>query len=73
MPARVAAPQGLTGLVDKLEVPAHATGAGLMHFARRLDNALGDQLGTRPRRQRRDGPDLGKALGGFFGRLLPDE
>ncbi len=73
MPARVATPEHLIGLIDKLTVPAHATGAGLMHFARRLDETSNDQLGTRPRRPKREGPDIGKALGDFFGRLLPDE
>lgn len=73
MPARVAHPQNISGLVDKLTIPAHATGAGLLHFARRLDAGGNDNLGTRPRRDRREGPDLGKALGDFFGRLLPDE
>ncbi len=71
MPARVAYPQHLTGLKDKLESPIHATGAGLLHFARRLDT--GGKLEQRPRRQKREGPDIGKALGEFFGRLLPDE
>jgi cell division protein FtsA len=71
MPARVAYPQHLTGLKDKLESPIHATGAGLLHFARRLDT--GGKLDQRPRRQKREGPDIGKALGEFFGRLLPDE
>jgi cell division protein FtsA len=71
MPARVAYPQHLTGLKDKLESPIHATGAGLLHFARRLDT--GGKLDQRPRRPKREGPDIGKALGEFFGRLLPDE
>jgi cell division protein FtsA len=72
MPARVAYPQHLTGLKDKLESPMHATGAGLLHFARRLDTGA-SKLESRPRRQKREGPDIGKALGDFFGRLLPDE
>lgn len=72
MPARVAYPQHLTGLTDKLESPIHATGAGLLHFARRLDTGS-SKMEPRPRRPRREGPDIGKALGEFFGRLLPDE
>ena len=73
MPARVAIPENLSGLVDKLKTPAHATGVGLMHFARRLGVSGSDQLGTRPRRSKREGHDIGKALGDLFGRLLPDE
>ena len=72
LPARVALPEGISGLTDRLYDPAHSTGVGLLHFARRIDSGP-DTLGTRPRRSRRDGPDLGKALGDIFGRLLPDE
>lgn len=73
MPARVAHPEQITGLVDKLKIPQHATGVGLLQFARRLDSGAGDILGTNPRRKRGAGPDIGKAIGGIFGRLLPDE
>ncbi len=71
LPARVALPQNITGLTDRLQSPAFATGVGLLRFAQRLDT--GDTLGTRPRRPRREGPGLGKVLGDFLGRLLPDE
>jgi len=72
LPARVAEPGNMIGLTDKLHTPAHATGVGLLHFANRIDTG-GDRLGTRPRRTRREGPDIGKAIGDFFGRLLPDD
>ncbi len=71
LPVRVAQPGGITGLVDKLASPAHSTGVGLLRFAQRIDS--GDTLGTRPRRPHKDRPDIGKALGDIFGRLLPDE
>lgn len=72
LPARVGAPSRITGLTDKLTRPMHSTGVGLLHFARRVDTGM-DILGTRPRRPKREGPDIGKALGDLFGRLLPDE
>jgi cell division protein FtsA len=72
MPVRVAQPEDITGLVDKLKSPAHATGVGLLHFARQVDTSA-DRLGTRPRRSRREGPNIGKALTDFLGRLLPDD
>lgn len=75
MPARIAHPEKITGLVDKLKVPAHATGVGLLQFARRLDSGAADSLGTRPRHRRGGGggTDFGSTLGDFFKRLLPDE
>jgi len=72
LPARVAQPENITGLTDRLLNPMHSTGVGLLHFARRID-AGSDNLGTPPRRPKREGPDIGKALGDLFGRLLPDE
>lgn len=71
LPARIAQPQHISGLIDRLQTPAHATGVGLLRFAQRL--SAGDSLGTKPRRHRREGPDIGKTIGDFFGRLLPDE
>lgn len=75
MPARIAHPEKITGLVDKLKIPQHSTGVGLLQFARRLDSGATDSLGTRPRRRRPGGGggEFGKAIGDFFGRLLPDE
>ncbi|HEC22971.1 MAG TPA: cell division protein FtsA [Chloroflexi bacterium] len=72
LPVRVGQPEGLTGLVDRLKSPAYATSAGLLSFARHLDTSA-TGVRTRPRRPRGDRPDLGKALGDIFGRLLPDE
>ena len=70
LPARVAQPEDLTGLVDKIRGPAYSTGAGLLRFARRIDT--GTDISSKPQRPRGEGPNLGKALTDFLGRLLPD-
>lgn len=72
LPARVAQPDRITGLVDRLQSPAYSTGVGLLHFAQGLDTGS-DQLGTRLRRPKREMPDLGKFITDFLGRLLPGE
>ncbi len=69
LPVRIAQPQGISGLVDRLQSPAFATGVGLLRFARRL--SASDALGGK--RRRREGPHLGKAISDLFGRLLPEE
>ncbi|HPV06757.1 MAG TPA: cell division protein FtsA [Aggregatilineales bacterium] len=74
MPARIAHPEKITGLVDKLKIPQHATGVGLLQFARRLDSGMADSLGTSPRRGRRSGGlAVGDKIGNLLKRLLPDE
>ena len=70
LPVRIAQPQGISGLVDRLQSPAFATGIGLLRFARRL--SASDALGAKQRR-RREGPHIGKAISDLFGRLLPEE
>jgi cell division protein FtsA len=73
LPVRVAAPENLTGLADKLTTPAYATAVGLLKFAHRLDQldaAMGSPGASR--RPRRDGPAVGKIITDFLGRLLPD-
>jgi cell division protein FtsA len=68
LPARVAKPEELTGLVDKLDSPAYSTGVGLLHFAHRTDLAK-----TSTRRPKGEGPDIGRALTDFLGRFLPED
>ncbi|MBN1311210.1 MAG: cell division protein FtsA [Anaerolineae bacterium] len=77
LPARTAQPEDITGLVDKLQSPAYSTGVGLLRFAQRIDTApIVDTTPRRPRGGRRggsgEGPDIGKTIGDFLGRLLPD-
>jgi cell division protein FtsA len=77
LPARVAQPEDITGLVDKLQSPAYSTGVGLLRFAQRIDTApIADTTPRHPRGGRRggsgEGPDIGKTIGDFLGRLLPD-
>ena len=62
VPARVAKPKNLVGLVDALQSPAYATSVGL------LDWAISGQNLYRPRPQRRE---FGRKIGGIFRALLP--
>jgi cell division protein FtsA len=62
VPARVAKPKNLIGLVDSLHSPAFATSVGLLNWAISGHNAY------RPRARQ---GELGRRLGGFFRALLP--
>jgi cell division protein FtsA len=64
MSARVAKPEGLTGMADALNGPAYSTSVGLLRFALRTDLLGGP-------RDRENGFHLGRTLGGIFGRFLP--
>jgi cell division protein FtsA len=62
VPARVAKPKNLEGLVDALQSPAYATSVGL------LDWAISGQNLYRPRPKKRE---FGRKIGGIFRALLP--
>lgn len=62
VPARVAGPKNLIGLVDKVNSPAYATSVGLLHWA------LSDNHNYHPRQ--RNGV-WGKRVGSFLKALLP--
>ena len=62
VPARVAQPQNLVGMVDKLHSPAYATSVGLLHWAM-SDNQL-----YQPRTQNRE---WGRKMGSILKALLP--
>jgi cell division protein FtsA len=64
MPARVAAPEDLLGLVDTLHSPAYAASVGLLRWGFSEFNM------PRPR-ERHGGSDLGTRLRGWFRTLLP--
>lgn len=72
LPARVAIPNDITGLVDKLQSPAFATSVGLLRFANRVAAMPGSDGGPKRSRGKVEMPNVGKALGDFLGRLLPD-
>jgi hypothetical protein len=67
----VAEPENLIGLADKLKGPQFSTGVGLLRFAHSIDTG---GAGIRTRRRKREGErgDIGRMLGDFLGRLLPD-
>ena len=68
LPCRVAGPQNLYGMVDKLVGPAYSTSVGLLNWAQR------ESLAPMPRRKKKGAGsrtiDLNKGLD-FFKRLLP--
>ncbi len=71
LPARVAAPEKLSGLADKLRGPAYSAVVGLLRFSYQDQPSRAPGSGSRRERRTR-GPDIGKAITDFFGRLLPD-
>ncbi|MCI0393951.1 MAG: cell division protein FtsA [Chloroflexi bacterium] len=62
VPARVARPKNLVGMVDTLQSPAYATSVGLLQWA------VNGHSMYRPRPRQ---GELGRKLGGFFRALLP--
>jgi cell division protein FtsA len=72
MPVRIAQPEGLSGLTDKLNSPAYSTSIGLLRWALSMhhqDLALGSQ---RRRRRPRGEPIIDmQRLKGWLKRLLP--
>ncbi|MFQ5420112.1 MAG: cell division protein FtsA [Anaerolineae bacterium] len=63
VPARVAGPQNLLGMVDRLHSPAFATSVGLLRWA------MSDNQTYKPRAQQRE---WGKRVGSILKALLPD-
>ncbi|MDX1413391.1 MAG: cell division protein FtsA [Candidatus Promineifilaceae bacterium] len=63
VPARVATPRNLLGLVDQLHSPAYATGVGLLRWA------MTNQHVYRPRMQQ--GREIRQKFGHFLKNLLP--
>jgi cell division protein FtsA len=63
VPARVASPRNLHGLVDQMHSPAYATSVGLLHWA------MSNQHQYRPRTPQ--GRELGRKVGTFLKMLLP--
>lgn len=63
VPARVASPKNLIGLVDALNSPAYATGVGLLHWA------VSDHHRYHARMQGQN--EWGRRVGGFLRTLLP--
>ncbi len=70
VPVRSAKPERLTGMADALRSPSFSTSVGLLRLGLEMDSAVQappDTNGTVP------GSGLGRALGNFFRRLLPDD
>ncbi len=68
LPARVAKPENLTGLVDKLDSPAFSTSVGLLHFA--LQTGLAE---TTAPRQQESGSGIVRWVGDLWRKLSSEE
>lgn len=69
VPARVAQPKNLVGLVDQLQSPAHATAVGLLHWSVIGHNAY-QPKGTKGKARNRR--EAGRRLGRMLKVFLPD-
>jgi cell division protein FtsA len=72
MSVRTAQPEGLTGLVDKLDSPAYSTSVGLLRWATTMrDHDVVSSGGGRKRRTRGEKNMNLDSIKNWFGRLLP--
>jgi cell division protein FtsA len=71
MPVRLARPEKLTGMSESLRNPAYSTSVGLLRMGLGMDPLVTDERGTNGGTQ--IAPNIGRFLGKFFKRLLPDE
>ncbi|MBZ0277895.1 MAG: cell division protein FtsA [Anaerolineae bacterium] len=71
-PVRVAKPERLTGMADALRTPAYSTSVGLLRLGLKLDPLARATPGNSSTLPAGVG-GLGRALGGLFKRLLPDQ
>ncbi|MCC6905207.1 MAG: cell division protein FtsA [Anaerolineae bacterium] len=74
LPVRVAQPDDVGGLADKIKSPAFSTAIGLLRFAYRMDAGSAGPGGDVPHSKtpRGEGVGIGKAISNFLERLLPD-
>lgn len=71
IPVRLARPERLTGVADALRSPAYSTSVGLLRMGLGMDVLRSDDRpvnGAPP-----IAPSIGRLIGKFFKRLLPDE
>jgi cell division protein FtsA len=73
VPVRVARPEGLIGMIDKLDSPAFAVGVGMLRWAMLMSEiALSGRGGSQGRSSRSsDGGDFWENLKNWLRRLLP--
>jgi cell division protein FtsA len=70
LPVRIAKPENMVGLVDKLNSPAYSTSVGLLHWAILMNEVAPPIRSYRPGSSSRSGFDLEK-LKNWLRRLLP--
>jgi cell division protein FtsA len=70
LPVRLAQPESLVGLVDKLNSPAYSTGVGLIRWAFLMNEIVTPQSGRRRISSNGNGMDW-ERVKGFLRRLLP--
>ncbi len=69
LPVRIAQPENLIGMVDKLNSPAYSTSVGLLRWAVLMNDVSPQANGHR--RVRAEGGDFGDRVKNFLRRLLP--
>ncbi|MCB9456730.1 MAG: cell division protein FtsA [Anaerolineaceae bacterium] len=69
-PVRMAKPERLTGMADALRSPAYSTSVGLLRLGLKLDPLVRSSLAES---NSLPVSGLGRAIGGLFKRLLPDQ
>jgi len=69
MPVRVAQPENLSGLVDKLKSPAYSTGVGLLHWVVSMQD---EESGVGRNRRKKGEARMGLGyIKKIVGRILP--
>lgn len=72
MPVRVAKPERLTGMADALRDPAYSTSVGLLRMGLSMETmSVSVRAGSTPAKGLQPFR-IGRVIGGFFRRLLPD-
>jgi cell division protein FtsA len=76
MPARIAQPEDISGMIDMLRSPAFSTSVGLLRLGLIMD--IEDSRRTNTRNERRSrvqnsSGGIGRVIGGIFKRFLPED
>jgi cell division protein FtsA len=76
MPARIAQPEDISGMIDMLRSPAFSTSVGLLRLGLIMD--IEDSRRTTTRNERRSrvqnsSGGIGRVIGGIFKRFLPED
>ena len=68
IPVRIAHPENLSGMIEKLYSPAYSTGVGLLHWASSQEE---ETISKKGRKKKGEKPMVFSAIQNWFKRLLP--